>query len=396
MKLAARMKRLGTETAFEMLARGRALEAQGRSIIHLEIGEPDFDTPQNVKDAAVRALKDGFTHYGPSVGLPQARAAVARYVSKTRGVPVDPEQVVVTPGAKPVMFFAMMALMNEGDEALCPDPGFPIYESMIHAMGGQAVPIPLIESAGWSLDLDALARSITPWTKLIVLNSPHNPTGGVVPVSQLAEIARIAEKHDLLVLSDEIYSRIHYDGELAPSYYAVPGAAERTILLDGFSKTYAMTGWRAGFGVVPKFLVPHFTRLMANSASCTASFTQIACIEALEGPQDSVVAMVAEFRARRDLVVNALNQMPGVSCVTPQGAFYVFPNIRGTGFKSVELQDRLLDEAGVACLAGTAFGRLGEGYLRFSYAASRADLSQAMERVSSFLARASRPQAVPA
>jgi aspartate aminotransferase len=380
LQLASRMSRLGTETAFEVLNKARALERQGRSIIHLEIGEPDFDTPSNVVEAAVDALHKGWTHYGPSAGLPDLRQTIADYVSRTRGVKVVPEEVVVVPGGKPIIFYAMLALIDEGDEVIYPNPGFPIYESMIHYVGGKAVPIALREDRDFSLDVAELEPLITDRTKLIILNSPHNPTGGVMPRKDVEQVARMIGDRNILVLSDEIYSRLLFDGEHF-SIMSVPGMQERTILLDGFSKTYAMTGWRMGYGVMRADLAAQMTRLMTNSNSCTASFTQMAGIEALRGDQTSVDHMCAEFKRRRDVVVAGLNKIKGFSCRMPHGAFYVFPNVTRTGWKSKPLADALLDQAGVAALSGTAFGAFGEGYLRFSIANSMENLEQALDRV---------------
>jgi aspartate/methionine/tyrosine aminotransferase len=380
MNVAARMARLGTESAFEVLARAKALERQGKDIVHLEIGEPDFDTPAHIRDAAKRALDEGATHYGPSAGLPELREAIARHVSETRGIRVSPDQVVVTPGAKPIMFFAIMALVGEGDEVLYPDPGFPIYESVINFVGGRAVGVPLREATGFNFDMDFFEAHVTPRTKLIIINSPQNPTGGVLEKAQIARIAAVARERDIPVLTDEIYRHFLYDGEFV-SILREPGMPSLAILLDGFSKSYAMTGWRLGYGVMPVALAEHVTRLMVNSASCTASFVQLAGVAALQGEQACVGRMVAEFRRRRDLIVDGLNRLPGVKCARPAGAFYVFPNITGTGRPSAEVARRLLDEAGVAALSGTAFGAHGEGYLRLSYANSEANLRKALERM---------------
>src|SRR5882672_4494008 len=336
MNYAARMARLGTETAFEVLARAQALEAQGKSVVHLEIGEPDFDTPAHIRRAAVEAMEAGWTHYGPSAGLRDFREAIAAEVAKTRGIPVDADQVVVTPGGKPILFFSILALVDEGDEAIYPNPGFPIYESVIQFLGAKAVPIRLREEHDWSFDLDELASLITPKTKLLILNSPHNPTGGMLDRTALEGIARLAAKHDFAILSDEIYSRILYGGR-HESIAAFPGLAERTVILDGFSKTYAMTGWRLGYGVMNKGLAAQVARLMTNCNSCTNSFVQKAGKVALTGPQHSVDAMVAEFHRRRDRLVAGLNALPGVTCTMPTGAFYAFPNITGTGMSSGEL-----------------------------------------------------------
>jgi aspartate/methionine/tyrosine aminotransferase len=377
LRLASRMSRLGTETAFEVLSRARALEKQGKEIIHLEIGEPDFDTPANIIEAGVDALYMGWTHYGPAAGLPDLRQAIADYVSRTRKVPVSSEEVVVVPGGKPIIFFTMLALIDEGDEVIYPNPGFPIYESMIDYVGGSAVPIPLREERDFSVDVKELASLITDRTKLIILNSPHNPTGGVLTRKDILEIAEAIGDRNIMILSDEIYSRLIYEGEDF-SIMSVPGFKERTILLDGFSKTYAMTGWRMGYGVMRPDLATQIARLNTNSISCTASFTQVAGIEALRGDQSSVDKMNAEFKRRRDVFVAGLNKIKGFSCRTPKGAFYTFPNITKTGWPSKKLADALLEQAGVACLSGTAFGAYGEGYLRFSVANSLENLSQAL------------------
>ncbi len=374
------MSRLGTETAFEVLNKARALERQGKSIIHLEIGEPDFDTPANVIEAGVDALHKGWTHYGPSAGLPELRQTIAEYVSRTRSVKVAPEEVVVVPGGKPIIFFTILALIDEGDEVIYPNPGFPIYESMIHYVGGKAVPIHLREERDFSLDVDELAALITDRTRLIILNSPQNPTGGVMQSKDVEQVAQIIGDRNVMVLSDEIYSRLLFEGEHF-SIMSVPGMQERTILLDGFSKTYAMTGWRMGYGVMRPDLATHITRLSTNSTSCTASFTQIAGIEALRGDQSSVDEMCAEFKRRRDVFVAGLNKIKGFSCRLPKGAFYVFPNITKTGWKSKPLADALLEQAGIAALSGTAFGEFGEGYLRFSVANSLENLQQALDRL---------------
>jgi len=384
MTFAQRMSRLGTETAFEVLARARVLEAQGKSVIHLEIGEPDFDTPRFIRTAAARALEDGFTHYGPSAGLPEFRQTIAEIWRAERNIPCDLDNVVVTPGAKPIMFFAMLALVEEGDEVLYPDPGFPIYESVAQFINARAVPYLLRESNQFDLDLKDLESKITPRTKLLVLNSPHNPTGAVLRPETVEGLAAIARKHSFHILSDEIYARVLYSGRHL-SIASLPGMAERTIVLDGFSKTYSMTGWRLGFGIMSKPLAVHVARLMTNSNSCTATFTQKAGQVALTGPQDEIMAMVREFRARRDLIVAGLNALPGIRCGMPNGAFYVFPNITGTGMKSGELAKLLLEEAGVAGLSGTAFGAGGEGYLRFSYANSQENIKKALAAMGEFL-----------
>ncbi len=381
LQLARRMSRLGTETAFEVLNKARALERQGKNIIHLEIGEPDFDTPSNVVEAGVDALRKGWTHYGPSAGLPELRQALAEYVSQTRGVKVSSDEVVVVPGGKPIIFFTILALIDEGDEVIYPNPGFPIYESMIHYVGGRAVPIQLREDRDFSLDVDELAALIGDRTKLIILNSPHNPTGGVMPRKDVEQVARVIGDRNIMVLSDEIYSRLLFDGGQHFSIMSVPGMQERTILLDGFSKTYAMTGWRMGYGVMRADLAAHMTRLMTNSNSCTASFTQVAGIEAIRGDQSSVDHMREEFQRRRDAFVAGLNKIKGFACRMPKGAFYVFPNITQTGWKSKPLADALLEQAGVAALSGTAFGAFGEGYLRFSVANSQENLQHALDRI---------------
>src|ERR1017187_6721455 len=380
MKLAQSYSRLGTETAFEVLARARALEAQGRKIVHLEIGEPDFDTPKNIREAAKKALDDGYTHYGPSAGLPEARKAVAEYVAKSRDISVKPEETILVPGGKPIIFFTILALIDAGDEVIYPNPGFPIYESMINYSLGKAVPIPLREERDFSVDVKELASLITDRTRLIILNSPHNPTGGVLTKKDILEIAEAIGDRNILILSDEIYSRLIYDGDHF-SIMSVPGFKERTILLDGFSKTYAMTGWRMGYGVMRPDLAVPIARLSTNSISCTASFTQVAGIEALRGDQSSVDKMSAEFKRRRDVFVAGLNKIKGFSCRVPKGAFYTFPNITKTGWPSKKLADALLEQAGVACLSGTAFGDYGEGYLRFSVANSLENLTEALKRI---------------
>jgi aspartate aminotransferase len=381
LRLAGRMSRLGTETAFEVLNKARALERQGKSIVHLEIGEPDFDTPANVVEAGIDALRQGWTHYGPSAGLPELRQALAEYVSRTRGVKVSSDEVVVVPGGKPIIFFTILALIDEGDEVIYPNPGFPIYESMIHYVGGRAVPIPLREERDFSLDVNELATLINDRTRLIILNSPENPTGGVLERRDIEQIAKLIGDRNIMILSDEIYSRLLFDGGRHFSIMSVPGMQERTILLDGFSKTYAMTGWRMGYGVMRADLATHMTRLMTNSNSCTASFTQVAGIEAIRGNQASVDHMRDEFQRRRDVFVAGLNKIKGFSCRMPKGAFYVFPNVTKTGWKSKALADALLEQAGVAALSGTAFGEFGEGYLRFSVANSLENLQQALDRI---------------
>ncbi len=380
MRLARRMSRLGTETAFEVLARARALEAQGREIVHLEIGEPDFDTPENIVQAAIEALRAGYTHYTPSAGIPELRQAVAEQVARTRRIEVGPENVVIVPGGKPIIYFTIMALVESGDEVIYPNPGFPIYESMINLVQARPVPVPLLEENDFCFDLDVLRKVISKRTTLIILNSPHNPTGGALCRSDLEEIADLAERYDCYILSDEIYSRILYEGEFA-SIASFPGMKERTVILDGFSKTYAMTGWRMGYGVMPEKLAAGFAKLATNSVSCTAAFTQWAGIAGLRGPQDEVDRMVAEFRRRRDVMVAGLNAIPGVSCRIPAGAFYAFPNVKSFGRPAREIADYLLHEAGVAVLPGTSFGSYGEGYLRLSYANSVENIRKALERV---------------
>jgi aspartate/methionine/tyrosine aminotransferase len=378
--LAKRMSRLGTETAFEVLVRARALERQGRNIIHLEIGEPDMDTPANVVEAGVNALREGFTHYGPSAGLPDLREAIAQDVSKSRGIPVGAEEVVVVPGGKPIIFFTITALVDEGDEVIYPNPGFPIYESMINFVGGKAVPIHLREDRDFRLDVNELKDLITDRTKLIIINSPQNPTGGILTKQDIQDIAAVIGDRDIMILSDEIYSRLLFEGEPF-SIASVPGFKERTIILDGFSKTYSMTGWRLGYGVMRPDLATHIARLATNSTSCTATFTQIAGIEAVNGDQSEPERMRQEFLKRRDVFVDGLNKIKGFSCRLPKGAFYTFPNIKQTGWQSKKLADALLDQAGVAALSGTAFGSYGEGYLRFSIANSIEHLQEALHRV---------------
>lgn len=389
MKLAGRMGRLGTETAFSVLAKAKALEAQGRDIIHLEIGEPDFDTADHIVEAGCRALRSGETHYTPTAGIPQLREAIADDVSKSRGIDVDPAQVVVTPGGKPIMFFAILALVEPGDEVLMPNPAFPIYESMVDFVGGTPVFVPLRQENGFRFDLDEFREGLGEKTRLVILNSPANPTGGVFTAEDIAGIAEILrDRPDVVVLSDEIYARLLYSGSFASIASEKGfGPDERTIILDGFSKTYAMTGWRLGYGVMPEALAEQVTKLQVNSNSCTAAATQHAGLAALAGPQDAVDRMLEEFRARRDLIVAGLNDLPGVECISPQGAFYAFPNISGTGHPAGELADLLLEEAGVACLSGTAFGRHGEGHLRLSYANSRENISRALDRMNEVLSQ---------
>ncbi len=378
------MDRLGTESAFEVLVRARELEARGKEIIHLEIGEPDFPTAPNIVEAGKRALDEGWTHYGPSAGLPELRQAVAEDAGRRRGISIDPSQVVITPGGKPIMFFAMLALVEPGDEVLCPNPGFPIYASMINFAGAKVVPYALVEESGFDIDVDEVLSKMTSRTRLVILNSPQNPTGGIISRSKTAALAEALRTKDVMILSDEIYSRLIYEGDHI-SLASFPGLEDKIILLDGFSKTYAMTGWRLGYGVMRPDLAQHVGRMMTNSSSCTASFTQIAGVEALRGDQSSVDAMLEEFRRRREVIVDGLNRIPGFHCPRPLGAFYAFPNIRETGHPSGKLADALLNEAGVACLSGTAFGEWGEGYLRFSFANSVENLRKALDRIENWI-----------
>ena len=384
MQFADRMKRLGTEGAFEVLARAKKLEAKGKSVIHLEIGEPDFDTPKNICEAGKKAIDSGKTHYCPSGGVPEARKVVAEYFSRTRGADVAAENVVIMPGAKPLIFNAIFALVNEGDEVIYPNPGYPIYKSVIEYCGGKAVPLHLKEEVGFRFSVDDFKALVNPKTKMIIINSPQNPTGGVLTATDLEAIYALAEEHDLWIMTDEIYSRITYENEFR-SICRVPGAMKRTVAIDGMSKTYSMTGWRLGYGVMPASLIDVQTKLAINNFSCTATFSQYAMIEALSGPQDAVDTMVAEFHRRRDVFVKGLNAIKGVTCTNPLGAFYVFPNITATGISSDELATRLLDEAGIAGLSGTAFGSFGEGFLRFSYANSIENIKEALVRFEKFL-----------
>lgn len=381
MQLVKGMYGLGAETSFEVLAKAKALEAQGKNIIHLQIGEPDFPTPKHIIEAGQKAMAAGYTKYGPTQGLPEARAAIARYISKTRGIEVGPERVCIVPGAKPIMYFSIIALLAPGDEAIYPNPAFPIYESMIKFQGATPVPIPLIEDRGWGFDMDVLESKLTSKTKLIILNSPANPTGGIIPPEDIKRLAEICKDRDVIVLSDEIYSRIVYDGGFPASVSQYPWMLDKTIILDGFSKTYSMTGWRLGYGVMNAELVKAVVQLMGNSNSCTASFTQMAGIAALEGPQDDVDMMVGKFKERRDAIVKGLNEIPGFTCTLPHGAFYAFPNVKGTGVPSRELASMILNDAGVACLDGRGFGEYGEGYLRFSYANSLENILEALRRI---------------
>jgi aspartate/methionine/tyrosine aminotransferase len=388
MKTAARMDSIGTETAFEVSARARALEATGKSIVYLQIGEPDFDTPANVREAAKQALDDGLTHYPPYAGLPDLRAAIADDTTARRGFTAKPENVFVTVGGKGVMVYAIMALVDPGDEVIVPDPGYPIYESITRFVGGTAVPIPIRQANDFRMDIDELASLITPRTRLLVINSPANPTGGILTREDMERIADLAQRHDLVVLTDEIYGRILYDGAEHVSIASLDGMAERTITLDGFSKTYAMTGWRMGYAIVPDWLVKAYSQLIINTISGVTAFAQAGAIEALRGPQAEVEAMVREFRARRDLIVDGLNEIPGFDCLRPQGAFYVFPDISETGMTGAQLADRLLHEAGVCVLAGTAFGGIGGNHIRISYANSRENLTEALARIRRFVASA--------
>jgi len=381
MTVAARMNDLGTESAFEVLARARGLEAQGKEIIHLEIGEPDFETPKHIVEAGRKAIADGFTHYGPTAGLPQLRESIARNSGEVRGINTDPANVVVTPGAKPIMFYVLLALAEPGVEVIYPNPGFPIYESMIKFCGATPVPMQLLEEKDYHPDLAALPGLITDKTRLIIINSPENPCGSALTKEELDTIAGIVKQHpDLYVMADEIYKDILYTGEHY-SISSIPGMQERTIILDGFSKSYAMTGWRMGYGILPEELVPHIVKLAVNSVSCAASFTQMAAVAALEGPKDEVEAMIAEFGIRRRLIADGLRSIPGVNCPEPEGAFYAFPSIKGTGLTSTEFEDRAMNQAGVALLSGSAFGEFGEGYVRLSYANSQDNIKQAIDKL---------------
>jgi len=381
MKFADRMSNLGTETAFEVLAKAKKLEAEGKSIVHLEIGEPDFPTPANICEAAIKSIQAGDTHYTPSAGIPEVRKAISDYINRTRGIETHPDEVVMTPGAKPIMFFAILALINEGDEVIYPNPGFPIYESMIKFVGGVPVPIKLEESRDFAFNIDDFKKLITPKTKMVIINTPQNPTGGILTEAEIRQIAEILkDREDIWILSDEIYSRLIFKGDHF-SITQIPGFKDRTIILDGFSKTYAMTGWRAGYGVMNTELAKITAQLMTNSNSCTNAMVQKACIEAYEGPQDSVEKMKAEFMIRRDIIVEGLNSIKGFSCIVPLGAFYAFPNITKTGYSSKDLNEILLYKGGVAALAGTSFGEFGEGYLRFSYANSRENIKEAIRRI---------------
>jgi aspartate/methionine/tyrosine aminotransferase len=381
MRVAARMQTIGTESAFEVSARARALEATGRSIIHLQIGEPDFDTPANVRAAAKAALDDGATHYPPFAGIPALREAIAADATARKGFPVDPSRVFVTVGGKGVMLYAILGLVDSGDDVLVPDPGYPIYESLTRFVGANPIPVPIRMEHDFRLDVDELASLVTPRTRVLIINSPANPTGGVLTRSDLERIAELAIRHDLWVMADEIYGRILYDGAEHVSIASLPGMAERTIVLDGFSKTFAMTGWRMGYAIVPESLVKTYGQLIINTISGVATFAQVGAVEALVGQQDDVDRMVVEFRARRDLVVDGLNAIPGIECRKPLGAFYVFPSIRGTGLTGADLAERLLQEAGVCVLPGSAFGTLGDDHIRISYANSQANLTEALGRI---------------
>ena len=380
MKLSSRQKRLGTETAFETLAKAKKLEAQGKNVIHLEIGEPDFDSPKHVVTAAKKALDEGFTHYGPSAGQPELREAIAVHQGEVNGYKISSDRVIVTPGAKPVMFFSILALIERGDEVIYPNPGFPIYESMINYVGGTAVPMKLEESKNFNANIDDLKKLINDKTKMIIINTPNNPCGSVTQIEDLEEIAKIAVENDIIVLSDEIYKDMYYQGE----HYSITkfkGMKERTIILDGFSKSYAMTGWRLGYGIFPEFMVDDITKLMTNSVSCTSVFSQMAAIAALEGPKDFTLNMMEKFKIRRDIVVDGLNSIDGINCKTPLGAFYAFPNISGTGLTSSDFADIALDNYGVALLSGTAFGDYGDNYIRISFANSDDNLREAIARL---------------
>jgi aspartate aminotransferase len=392
MKFAERMNRLGTESAFEVFAKAKNLEAQGRNIIHLEIGQPDFKTPINICETAFEAMKNGYTGYNPAIGIWEFRKTIAEYISETRRIEINPDEVIVTPGAKPIIFFTLLALIDAGDEVIYPDPGFPIYESVINFVGAKAVPLPLREEVDFRFRIEDLVSAISERTRLLILNSPQNPTGGFLKKEDLEAIANLARDRDFYVLSDEIYSRILYEGQ-HESIISFPGMKERTILLDGHSKTYAMTGWRLGYGIVPKPLVEEMERLIINSNSCTCSFTQMAGIEALTGSQDSVTQMVAEFKRRRDAIVDGLNTIKGIYCLKPAGAFYVFPNVKQLPISCGELADYLLEDAGVAVLSGTAFGKFGDGYLRLSYANSLENIQEALERIRLAVSKLERSEA---
>ncbi len=384
MKLAQRMARLGNETAFEVLAKAQQLEAEGKHIIHLEIGEPDFETPANVVEAGRQALSDGFTSYNPSPGYDDLKDSIAKDVSRSRGISVQKENVIVTPGGKPVIFFMILAMIEKGDEVLYPNPGFPIYESMIEFCGAKAVPMRLHERNSFNLDIDEVQSQISDKTKLMIINSPNNPCGSVIDKKNLETLSQLAKEHDISVLSDEIYSRFLYEGS-HQSIASFPDMIDRTIILDGYSKTYSMTGWRIGYGIFPKDLVEPISRLVTNSVSCTASFTQRAALEATDGPQEDSIKMVEEFKKRRSIVVDGLNKIDGISCAMPKGAFYAFPNVEGTGMSSSEFANRVLEEAGVALLAGESFGKYGTGHIRISFANSAENLRTAIDRIQKFV-----------
>jgi len=381
MKLAKRMSRLGTETAFDVLVKAKALEAQGRDVVHLEIGEPNFDTSKNICDAAVKAIRDGYTHYGPAAGLPELREAIAKYISDSRGIEVSVDEVAVTPGAKPIMFFGILSCVDEGDEVIYPNPGFPIYESVINFVGAKPVPVPLREEVDFRFDLDALRDSVSDKTRMIIINSPQNPTGGFLLKSDLEAIAELAIENNITIMSDEVYSQIIYDDAKHESIAALPGMKERTIIIEGHSKTYAMTGWRLGYGVMPADLAAQITKLMVNSNSCTAAIVQMAGLEALTGPQDEVGKMVAELKRRRDAIVSGLNAIEGITCKNPLGAFYVFPNVTAMPMSSDDFAEHLLQKYAVATLSGTAFGKYGDGYLRLSYAGSMESIKEGLKRI---------------
>lgn len=386
MRLSEKMNRLGTETSFEVLARAEALKASGRNIINLGIGQPDFKTPDHIVDAAIKALRDGHHGYTPAPGIPELREAVAADIVKNRGIEVDPKQVLVVPGGKVTMFFAILMFGEAGAEILYPNPGFPIYESVIEFSGAQAIPIPLLEDRGFSFSADNVLSQVTPRTRLVILNSPANPTGGAVPKEEIDKlVAGLADYPEVAVLSDEIYSRMCYDGHDHVSLLHYPEIRNRLILLDGWSKTYAMTGWRMGYSVWPESLIEQATRLAVNCHSCVNASAQYAGLAALEGPQHSVTDMVAAFDQRRKIIVERLNELPGFRCRMPRGAFYAFPNIEDTGMDAKTLQNRLLEEIGVATVAGTSFGALGEGFIRFSYASSIENIAEAVERIEGFL-----------
>jgi len=385
LKLTKRVQRAGGEGAFVVMAKAQELERQGKSMIYMQIGEPDFNTPENIKQAGMRAIEENYTHYAPTMGRMDFREAVAAYVSKTRGIPMAADEILVTPGAKDAIYSACMTLLEDGDEAIYPNPAYPIYESCINISGAKAMPLPILEEKDFGFDRDTFVKLVSPRTRLVVINSPTNPTGGILAREDLELVAEMAQKYDFYVLSDEIYSRLVFEGEHF-SIASLPGMKERTIIVDGMSKTYAMTGWRLGYAAGPREVVNWMSKIIANTASCTATFTQLAGIEALTGPQDDVEKMRQEFMARRDIIVKGLNEIPGVTCRMPHGAFYVFPNVKSYGKTSKEIADYLLYNAGVACLAGTDFGSYGEGYLRLSYATSRENITTAMGRIRTALA----------